>query len=147
MVYPQPEILKGGSCIALTQMICLTNGKSSQPNFLEKRMIAPKLLKDEAAPSRSRVVSLLRKKLRLPFARAANFPPRSSSHPHLSKDEDRTERVVPPSGKSVPYAESRAVRHGMKPTSLTPLETKVAAAKKAKESPTQTGVRIAGELS
>lgn len=42
--------------------------EESSTELSRKRMIAPKLLKDEAATSRARVVSPFRKKLRLPFA-------------------------------------------------------------------------------
>lgn len=43
----------------------------------------------------------------------------------------------------MPSTESRAIKHGTDPTSLTPLEVRVAAAKKARGSPAQLGAQTA----
>lgn len=44
-------------------------------------------------------------------------------------------------GKRAPSVKSRAVKHGADPMSLTPLEARVAVAKKVRESSPQTGVQ------
>ncbi|CAL9005925.1 unnamed protein product [Prunus brigantina] len=61
--------------------------------------------------------------------RDVDIPPRSSSRLHRSKDGDR-------SGRSAhnPAVESRAVKRGVDLVSLTPLEMRLAEAKKMRES-------------
>ncbi|CAL9025494.1 unnamed protein product [Prunus brigantina] len=63
------------------------------------------------------------------YQRDADIPPRSSSHLHRSKDGDRSRRST-----YDPAIESRAVKRGVDSISLTPLEVRLAEAKKMRAS-------------
>ncbi|KAI5323555.1 hypothetical protein L3X38_032627 [Prunus dulcis] len=65
--------------------------------------------------------------------RAANILPRNMSCQHQSKDEDLTRRTTPPFNNRNPSTEPRAIMNGDDFVSLTPLEARMAVAKKIRE--------------
>ncbi|KAL6279526.1 hypothetical protein ACE6H2_016407 [Prunus campanulata] len=69
--------------------------------------------------------------------RAIDIPPRSSSRLHQSRDDDKTRRTSPPPKHCDSSAKPRAVKHGADLASLNPLEVRMAATKKGRESSTR----------
>ncbi|CAL8152535.1 unnamed protein product [Prunus armeniaca] len=69
--------------------------------------------------------------------RTTDIPPGSSSHLHQLKDVDRTGRTTPSSNNRNPSAKPRVVKHGSDLALLTPLEVRMVATKKVRESSTR----------